>query len=50
MATENEQLSTWLPPDEAAALRELAKKERRSVSQMIREAVLALLDGQKAAA
>ena len=50
MATENEQLSTWLPPDEAQALRELAKRERRSVSQMIRLAVLALLEAEQAAA
>ncbi len=43
MATENEQLSTWLPPAEAQALRALAKREQRSVSQMIRLAVLARL-------
>ena len=43
MTTENEQLSTWLPQDEALALRELAKRERRSVSQMIRLAIIALI-------
>ncbi len=43
MTTENVQLSTWLPPDEAAAVRDIAKAHRRSVSQMIREAVVALI-------
>lgn len=40
MATENEQLSTWLPPDEAQALRMLATAAHRSVSLMIRLIIL----------
>jgi predicted transcriptional regulator len=39
MATENEQLSTWLPPKLAEELREHARKEDRSVSWVIRRAV-----------
>jgi len=35
VATENVQLSTWLPPEDAEAIRELARREHRSVSQMI---------------
>ncbi len=41
MAEQNEQLSTWLPRDEAEALRDLARRHQRSVSQMIRIAVIA---------
>ncbi len=50
MTTENTQLSTWLPPDEAAALRQIAKAHRRSVSQMLREGVLLLIEREEGAA
>ncbi len=38
MATENEQLSTWLPPPLAEAVRAQARLEERSVSWWLKRA------------
>jgi len=43
MATENKQLSTWMPPNEAEAVRALANREHRTVSQVLRLAALQYL-------
>jgi predicted DNA-binding protein len=36
VATENKQVSTWLPEDIAARVQELAAEDRRTVSMWIR--------------
>lgn len=50
MATENKQVSTWLPPAVAEAVDELAERDRRSVSMWIRLVIEEKVAELKAAA